>query len=305
MTEVCLDPTTIVLVVDDDPLCRTMIRHMLEPDNIMVIETDSIQSTWELLEANSLVDFDVILLDRNLPDGDGMDLLPRLRQSSKLKMVPVIIQSGIRSNDEISNGISISKGAYHYLEKPYRREMLRTLIRIAVRESKERHFLVSKIEKDIDSFAFMTRSEYEIRTLDDARILTPFLAKMFPNPESASSGIIELLINAIEHGNLEIGYQKKGALLEQNMWLHEIERRMVLPKYAQRMVQIKVERKHDRIILEIADQGPGFDWHKFDTISEDCLFKLHGRGIALARNSSFDGMVYSPTGNIVSCWARY
>ncbi len=303
MTEVCLDPTTIILVVDDDPLCRTMIRHMLEPDDVMVIETDSIQSTWALLEANSLVNFDVILLDRNLPDGDGLDLLPRLRQSPKLKMVPVIIQSGLRSSDDVSNGFS--KGAYHYLEKPYRREMLRTLVRIAVRESKERHFLVSKIEKDIDSFAFMTRSEYEIRTLDDARVLTPFLAKMFPNPESASSGIVELLINAIEHGNLEIGYQKKSELLEQNMWLHEIERRTALPEYAQRTVQVKVERQHDRIILEIADQGSGFDWQKFDTISEDRLFDLHGRGIALARNSSFDGMAYSPIGNVVSCWARY
>lgn len=305
MTEVCLDPTTIVLVVDDDPLCRTMIRHMLEPDNIMVIETDSIESTWELLAANTLVDFDVILLDRNLPDGDGLDLLSRLQQSSKLKMLPVIIQSGLRSSDEISNGISINKGAYHYLEKPYRREMLRTLIRIAVRESKERHFLVSKIEKDIDSFAFMTRSEYEIRTLNDARVLTPFLAKLFPNPESASSGIVELLINAIEHGNLDIGYQRKSELLEQNMWLHEIERRMALPEYAQRKVQVRVERQHDRIILEIADQGSGFDWHKFDTIPEDRLFDLHGRGIALARNSSFDGMAYSPIGNVVSCWARY
>lgn len=303
MTEVCLDPTTIVLVVDDDPLCRTMIRHMLEPDDVMVIETDSIHSTWELLEANSLVNFDVILLDRNLPDGDGLDLLPRLRQSPKLKMLPVIIQSGLPSSDEVSNGIS--KGAYHYLEKPYRREMLRTLVRIAVRESKERHFLVSKIEKDIDSFAFMTRSEYEIRTLDDARVLTPFLAKMFPNPESASSGIVELLINAIEHGNLEIGYQKKSELLGKNMWLHEIERRAALPEYAQRTVQIKLERQYDQIILEIADQGSGFDWHKFDTISEDRLFDLHGRGIALARNSSFDGMAYSPIGNVVSCWARY
>lgn len=300
MTDIQLDSATMVLVVDDDPLCRTMIRHMFEPDDVVVIETDSIEATWKLLKENSLVNFDVILLDRNLPDGDGIDLLPRLRQLPGLEHVPVIIQSGLVASVDVAKGMAA--GAYHYLEKPYRRDMLRALTRIAVREGREHRFLTSKIEKASDAYVFMKTADFEIQTLDDARVLTPFLARQFPEPENASVGIIELLINAIEHGNLEIGYECKSELLEQNNWLSETTRRLSLPAYRERKVHIHLERHPDRIALTIRDEGSGFDWRGFETLSEERLFDLHGRGIALARNA-FDGLTYAAPGNVVTCWS--
>lgn len=300
MTEIWLDAATMVLVVDDDPLCRTMIRHMFDPDDVVIIETEGIEEAWNLLKENSLVNFDVILLDRNLPDGDGLDLLPRLRKLPGLEHVPVIIQSGLVSAVDVAKGMSA--GAYHYLEKPYRRDMLRALTRVAVREGREHRFLTSKIEKVSDALIYMKNSDFEIQTLDDARVLTPFLARLFPEPENASVGIIELLINAIEHGNLEIGYDCKSELLEQNNWLNETSRRLAMPAYAERKVHVHLERCPDRLTLTIRDEGKGFDWHEFDTLSEDRLFDLHGRGIALARNA-FDGLTYSSPGNVVTCWS--
>lgn len=300
MTEIRLDAATMILVVDDDPICRTMIRHMFDPDDVVIIETESIEEAWNLLQENSLVNFDVILLDRNLPDGDGLDLLPRLRKLPGLEHVPVIIQSGLVSAVDVAKGMSA--GAYHYLEKPYRRDMLRALTRVAVREGREHRFLTSKIEKASDALIYMKNSDFEIQTLDDARVLTPFLARLFPDPENASVGIIELLINAIEHGNLEIGYDCKSELLEQNNWLNETSRRLAMPAYAERKVRVHLERCPDRLTLTIRDEGKGFDWHEFDTLSEDRLFDLHGRGIALARNA-FDGLTYSSPGNVVTCWS--
>jgi DNA-binding response OmpR family regulator len=300
MTDTYLDAATMILVVDDDPLCRTMIRHMLEPDDVVVIETESIAKTWEVLKENSLVNFDVILLDRNLPDGDGIELLPRLRELPGLKHVPVIIQSGLASSVDVTKGMAA--GAYHYLEKPYRRDMLRALTQIAVREGRERRFLTSKIEKANDALGFMRNSNFEIKTLDDARVLTPFLARLFPEPENASVGIVELLINAIEHGNLEISYECKSKLLEQNNWLNETTRRLSLPAYRDRKVHIHLEQHPERIALTIRDEGMGFDWRGFETLSEDRLFDLHGRGIALAKNA-FDGLTYSSPGNVVTCWS--
>ena len=302
MSNIKQENATMVLVVDDDPICRTMIRHMFEPDDVVVIETDCIEDAWKVLKENSLVNFDVILLDRNLPDGDGIDLLPRLRMLPGLKHVPVIIQSGLVNSDDVSKGMAA--GAYHYLEKPYRREMLRALTRIAVREGREHRFLTSKIENASDALVFMRNSDFEIQTLDDARTLTPFLARMFPEPENASIGIVELLINAIEHGNLEIGYEYKGKLLEQNNWLSETTRRLSLPAYQDRKVHIHLERHDDRIALTIRDEGMGFDWRGFETLSENRLFDLHGRGIAIA-NKIFDGLTYSAPGNIVTCYSKF
>ena len=301
MTNIHLDTATMVLVIDDDPLCRTMIRHMLEPDDVVVIETESIDGSWKMLKENSLVNFDLILLDRNLPDGDGIDLLPRLRKLPGLKHVPVIIQSGLISSIDVEKGMAA--GAYHYLEKPYRRDMLRALTAIAVREGREHRFMTSKIEKTSDAFVFMGHSDFEIQTLDDARVLTPFLASLFPEPENAFVGIIELLINAIEHGNLEIDYKCKSELLEQNNWLSETKRRLSLPAYRDRKVRIYLEQHPDRIALSIHDEGMGFDWRGFETLSEDRLFDLHGRGIALAKNT-FDGLTFSATGNVVTCWSK-
>ncbi len=300
MTDIQMDAATMVLVVDDDCLCRTMIRHMFEPDDVVVIETESIEETWNLLRENSLVNFDVILLDRNLPDGDGLDLLPRLRKIPGLEHVPVIIQSGLVSAVDVAKGMTA--GAYHYLEKPYRRDMLRALTRVAVREGREHRLLTSKIQKDSDALVFMNNSDFEIQTLDDARVLTPFIARLFPDPESASLGIIELLINAIEHGNLDIGYKCKSELLEQNNWQSETTRRLSLPAYRNRKVRVHLEHHPDRTTLTICDEGKGFNWHEFDTLVEERLFDLHGRGIALARNA-FDGLTYSAPGNVVTCWS--
>lgn len=300
MTDIQLEAATMVLVVDDDSLCRTVIRHMFEPDNVVVIETESIKETWHLLRENSLVKFDVILLDRNLPDGDGLDLLPRLRKLPGLEHVPVIIQSGVASAVDVAKGMTA--GAYHYLEKPYRRDMLRALTQVAVREGREHRFLRSKIEKESKALVFMKNSNFEIQTLDDARVLTPFIARLFPDPENASVGIIELLINAIEHGNLDIGYECKSELLEQNNWLSEITRRLPLQPYRDRKVRVHLEQRPDRMTLTISDEGRGFDWHEFDMLTAERLFDLHGRGIALAR-SAFDGLRYSAPGNVVTCWS--
>lgn len=300
MTDIQLNAGNMVLVVDDDSLCRTMIRHMFEADDTVIIETESIEETWNLLRENSLVNFDVILLDRNLPDGDGLDLLPRLRKLPGLEHVPVIIQSGLVSAVDVAKGMTA--GAYHYLKKPYRRDMLRAMTQVAVREGREHRFLTSKIEKTSDALVFMKNSNFEIQTLDDARALTPFIASLFPDPENASVGIIELLINAIEHGNLDLGYECKSELLEQNNWLSETTRRLSLPAYRDRKVRVHLEHRPDRMSLTICDEGKGFDWHKFDTLAEERMFDLHGRGIALARNA-FDGLTYSAPGNIVTCWS--
>jgi DNA-binding response OmpR family regulator len=294
-----LDPGAVILVVDDEELCRRNICHMLSDDNVVVLEAGCIEDAWKIATENSAVRIDAILLDRKLPDGDGLELLQRLRSISELKLIPAIIQSGMTDQADISRGMLA--GAYHYLEKPYRRQTLRMLIHIATREGRERRFLVSKIAKTDDFLTLMKASEFEIRTFSDVDRITPYLAQMFPTPECAAIGISELLVNAIEHGNLEIGYQKKSELLDTNTWSSEVARRQADPRYNQRKVTIHLRQLPDRTELTISDEGSGFDWKKYEEISKDRIFDLHGRGIPLARNLCFDQCQYHDKGNSVTC----
>lgn len=301
MSEIQLPRFTVVLVVDDDPLCRAMIRHMIEPDDVMILEAESIEGAWRLLSENTAIDVDVVLLDRQLPDGDGLTLVPKIRSIPNLAWIPVIIQSGLIMPEQISEGLA--SGVYHYLEKPYDRNMLRTLIRLSVNDSREHRRTLKKLQTASEGLNFMTFSEFRMRTLDDVGNLVPFLAQHFPSPETAAVGLSELLINAVEHGNLEISYDDKTHLLLHNRWSAEIEYRLVQPKYMHRSVTIQLSRLEDRVLVKIADEGSGFNWHDFEQLDEKRIFHIHGRGIALARNSCFDAVEYSGLGNVVTCYS--
>lgn len=303
MSDINLNRGTVVLVVDDDPLFRKVIQRMLEPEGVLIIETESIDATWQLLCDNTAVNIDAILLDRGLPDGDGLSLLPRLHGVPSLKNVPVIVQSGLVSAEDVADGMS--NGAFYYLQKPLRAEMLRTVLQVAIRESRARRNLISQAARINDALVYLSSASFEVRTIGDIETLTPFLASMFDNPDSAAIGIAELLINAVEHGNLEIGYELKSKLIARHAWLQEVERRIALPGYRKRTVRVELARLDDRVEITVRDAGRGFDWRNYETISEERMFDAHGRGIAMARYMCFDGVEYQGSGNVVRFWSNH
>ena len=142
------------------------------------------------------------------------------------------------------------------------------------------------------------------RTLDEATDLAIFLATFFPRSRKVVVGISELLINAVEHGNLGIGYQEKTELANQGRWQDEVGRRQALPEYADRRVHVGYRRQADCIILTIADEGQGFDWQRYQDLPADLSLESHGRGIAIARLFSFDSVEYHSPGNVVTCQVK-
>ena len=143
------------------------------------------------------------------------------------------------------------------------------------------------------------KSSYTLRTLDESRLLAKQLAQQCPNPETAFVGLIELLINAIEHGNLEITYAQKSQLQAQDTWDSEVERRLALPEYADKQVFLQTWQTDETLFFLIRDQGKGFDWRPFLTINPERLLHSHGRGIAMARHLAFDSLEYRGCGNEV------
>lgn len=101
-----------ILIVEDEPEMLQSIQHQLKKENYTV-ETAGTYS--DALEKIDLYDYDCILLDITLPDGDGLDLLKFHRNSEKNSAV--VILSAKNSLDDKLSGLNL--GADDYLPKPF------------------------------------------------------------------------------------------------------------------------------------------------------------------------------------------
>jgi hypothetical protein len=113
------------------------------------------------------------------------------------------------------------------------------------------------------------------------------------------TGISELLINGLEHGNLGIGYEEKNQLIRTGMWRLEIERRLKSRENRGRYVELEFKVQPEAVQIRVRDQGRGFDWAPYMSLDPQRAFDPHGRGIAVARMSSFDKLEYIGSGNEV------
>jgi hypothetical protein len=116
--------------------------------------------------------------------------------------------------------------------------------------------------------------------------------------------LVELLINAVEHGNCGIGYEEKSEYLDKGGYIENlIEKRCQDPSIAQRRVTFEYTLEVDKARFFIADEGEGFDWRRFrkkeEVITPESLLELHGRGIMMSQ-SVVGPLEYNDKGNAVS-----
>ena len=142
-------------------------------------------------------------------------------------------------------------------------------------------------------------SRFRFRTVAEARDLARRLSADCPKPSAAETGLFELFINAIEHGNLEIGAADKGLLLAEDRLLEEIERRLQSDPYKKRQVEVDVAVTQGTRTFTVTDEGPGFNWRIYLKSDDSNLTRPHGRGILIAKKIAFDTLEYSPAGNMV------
>jgi hypothetical protein len=135
-----------------------------------------------------------------------------------------------------------------------------------------------------------------IKTHNDARRYAGEAAIDAPDPFSCGDGLTELLLNAIEHGNLEFGGEEKGELLKEGRWTEALEMRQSHPKYMSRKVHMISVKSNDTLTFIISDEGAGFDYKNPVEMPPGAL---NGRGILLARELSFDSLEYKGCGNMV------
>jgi two-component system, cell cycle response regulator len=175
--------------------------------------------------------------------------------------------------------------------------MLGSVLTAAAREVEQLRALTNEMRRHRASFNLIESCKFQLRTLEEAEGLAAFAAHCFPEPDRVVQGIAELLVNAVEHGNLEIGYARKSELIEDGTWRAEIERRSTLSEYKNRHVEVTVARRDDGVYIVVTDQGGGFNWQRYMTIDPARAGDNHGRGIAQANALSFDRLTYNAQGN--------
>ena len=285
-----------ILIVDDEPFNIEILTEHLENSGYLVEPAYDGQEAWDILQ-DERNRFDAILLDRMMPRMNGMELLAKIKQLDRFKTLPVILQTAMGSPDAVREGLQA--GAYYYLTKPFERETLLAIVAAAVRDRLAQLELLKQLEQQRDTLTMLRYGEFQFRTQAEARRLTALLSSVCPQPEKVAMGLSELLINAVEHGNLGITYKEKTKLIQDNAWEGELNQRLALPQYASRRASVMLTRDNHEIRFVVADQGDGFDWQPFMEFSPDRAFDPHGRGISMARMLSFDAIEYQGNGNTV------
>ena len=174
-----------VLLVEDDPTTSRSIELMLTHANLNVYATDLGEEGVDLAK---LYDYDLILLDLNLPDMHGHDVLRQLRLA-KVE-TPILILSG--SDDTESKIKGFGFGADDYLTKPFHREELVARIHAIIRRSKghaQSIIRTGKIAVNLDAKTVesegtpvhLTGKEYQMLELLSLRKGTTLTKEMFLN----------------------------------------------------------------------------------------------------------------------------
>lgn len=285
-----------ILVVDDLEMDRELLRARLSPLGHEIETATDGEDAWARL-SSAPRNYRVIILDRRMPRLDGIGLLERMKQHHELAYIPVILQTCAGDTEEIRQGIDA--GCYYYLVKPYKTEILLSIVRAALSDRDRWETFQSEVRDGQNALSTLRHAVFRYRTIREAAELSTLLAWAFPDPETQVIGLSEILINAVEHGNLGIGYDEKSKLSAEGELEREIERRMNLEENRDKSVSVELVRENGEIRVTVIDEGPGFDAEKFLTIDPGRAFDTHGRGIAIAKMLAFDRLEYHGRGNEV------
>lgn len=274
-----------ILVAEDDPRIRTILERFLVAAGYQVTACENGREAFEAFESSARP-FDLVLTDVNMPEVDGEELLRRIK--AKAPRMPVIVLTA--RNDPALITELFKHDAYRFLSKPFTREDLQGVVSAALAEASEEpqddHHAVVCDEDGWVQLTAPNRQEY----LDRFQAFCEALIASRLDERAKSElkiAVQEIGQNAIEWGN-----------------------RMA----TDREIRLSYKLFEDRILIRIADEGPGFDPSTVPDPTIDPIKLIEAReargkrpggfGIHLARRV-MDTVSYNETGNIVTMEKRF
>ena len=285
-----------ILLVEDDYFFAEIIQEVLTEAGFIIQHAEDGLAAWELLKDGD-TDFSAILVDWLMPRMNGIELLLKIKDNPEFEHIPTIMVTSSSDSSNIQEGLDA--GAYYYLTKPFEPKVLLSIVKGAVVQYHDYLSIKESLLLTPQSFNFLVNGIFHYKTFQEGSLLANSIAHACPNPEKVIIGLSELLINAVEHGNLGITYAEKGELINNEQLFQEITRRQALEENRDKIVEVSFERLPNAFVFTIRDQGEGFDWLPYLDFDPERVFDPNGRGIAMARSMSFDSLEYQGKGNIV------
>lgn len=283
-----------ILVIEDQSIYRKLITEIIEAKKFKFLEAEDGESGLKMFKKHKP---DLVICDILLPKIDGLTLLKSIK---KIKHDACVVM--VTAHDYEDWVIeALKSGASNYLKKPVTFKELTHILdkyyEIAKNKSVSKNImsmveekqLVLKCKSDIQSIPNIV--DYIIKeTGDNIKKSEIFGFEL---------GLNELLINSVEHGNLEISGEEKYIALENNKLIELYDSKLKEPELAKRTITIKLNITKEIVELEISDEGKGFDWQKISNpLKTDAIEKPGGKGIFLSKYY-FDELEYKGKGNIV------
>jgi len=196
-----------VLVVEDDSLLRIALERALKQSGFGV---DVVATIGSARRALGLVDYNLVLLDRKLPDGDGLDLCRELRSAHSAQ--PVLILSSLTEDDDVLAGLLAQ--ADDYVTKPVRTDLLvARMYAILRRSGSESRKLVGDLGIDLCQRSLsIAQRDHPVRTYQLSMLEARFLAKLLDTPNVSVAR--DVVHNACYGGNVEISDNAIDAMVK-------------------------------------------------------------------------------------------
>lgn len=158
-----------VLIIEDDNSIREGLKFYLEQEQYIVLNAKDGKSSMELLNNN--LDTSIILLDINLPDINGFDLFPKLKE---IINIPIIF---LTANDlEVSIVRGLDMGADDYITKPFKARELTSRIKTVLRRVNNHSncFNIGNITIDLNQAKVLKNNRDVMLTALEYKILLTF-----------------------------------------------------------------------------------------------------------------------------------
>jgi CheY-like chemotaxis protein len=292
-----LSSPKILFVVDPCPETQALALEQAKARGLSVITASDPYGAVAMLDMTVP---DIVLVDLCLPQRTGLSMIRNIRLRCS-HIVIIGIGMAEQGSDETMLE-ALRAGAVDYLFKP----VVAAQLGIALDRA------LQMIPQTLGDVPGIEQVEYRLVIgTDPAHVeacvswLIAETARMLPEIQRLHirATLIELIVNAVEHGSLEIYYQEKHEALGSDRYDALIARRRRDPRFAQRRVTVHVccDKVAHRIRYTISDEGTGFKWDGYLTRSDEPRETrgANGRGVFLAK-AFFPDLSYNERGTEVT-----
>jgi len=284
-----------LLVVADNADTQTVILAHAKAQGHSVISASSPAlglTTFDMTQP------DIVITDLFLPEQDGIMLVKQIRD--RRPTCPVVLLTDAGEVESTMEGLRA--GALDYVEQPIREDAFAQVLTRAIHS----------LPVSVDDAPGVERLEYVLVMEPDPSYVESTVTWLI---QGTAMGLVEtqqlhlraalqeLVMNAVEHGSLELQYRDKIDAVAKDQYDDLIRHRRQENRFRNRRVTIRAiyDKRQQALTYQIADEGKGFNWKgRVGSRYQVCpTIDASGRGVFLA-HSFFPDLVYNDRGNEVT-----